>query len=206
LLKSAEGEAVTAGGVEEHRDLAEQLAGFVGLEAEPPRVARYAVNEAMIRNWVEAHDDDNPVYVDDAQARRTGREGIVCPPAMISTWVMAGYRRWREVHRLRAEGAVEDFAYSRLLNLLDRAGYTSVVATNVEQDYHRELRPGDHVTAYFTIESISPIKQTALGEGCFLTLHKKYVDQAGALLVEERFRLLRFQPKAAQSGAQEDVA
>ena len=193
-------------GVEEGTDLASQLAAFVGLEAEPPRVARYAVNEAMVRNWVEAHDDRNPVYVDDAAARATGRDGIVCPPARISTWVMAGYRRWREVHRLRAEGVVEDFAYSRLLNLLDRAGYTSVVATNVEQDYHRELRPGDHVTAHFTIEAISPIKRTGLGEGCFLTLHKKYVDQAGELLVEERFRLLRFKPKAAEPAAQEDKA
>ena len=193
-------------GVEEGTDLAAQLAAFVGLEAEPPRVARYAVNEAMVRNWVEAHDDRNPVYVDDAAARATGRDGIVCPPAMISTWVMAGYRRWREVHRLRAEGVVEDFAYSRLLNVLDRAGYTSVVATNVEQDYHRELRAGDHVTAHFTIEAISPIKRTGLGEGCFLTLHKKYVDQAGELLVEERFRLLRFKPKAAESAPQEDVA
>jgi len=192
--------------VEEDRGLATQLAGFVGLEAEPPRVSRYAVNDAMIRNWVEAHDDRNPVYVDDGQARATGREGIVCPPAMISTWVMAGYRRWREVHRLRAAGIVEDFAYSRLLNVLDRAGYTSVVATNVEQNYHRELRPGDHVTAHFTIESISPFKRTALGEGCFLTLHKKYVDQTGELLVEERFRLLRFKPQAAESAAQEDRA
>ncbi len=196
---------MTARVLEEPLDLAEQLARFVGLEAEPPRVARYAVNEAMIRNWVEAHDDRNPVYVDDAQARATGREGIVCPPAMISTWVMAGYRRWREIHRLRAEGVVEDFAYSRLLNLLDRAGYTSVVATNVEQDYHRELHPGDHVTAHFTIESISPIKRTGLGEGCFLTLHKKYVDEDGDLLVEERFRLLRFKPKATEPNAQEDV-
>ncbi len=197
---------MTAGTTEAQAGLAEQLAGFVGLEAEPPRVARYAVNEAMVRNWVEAHDDRNPVYVDDARARQTGRQGIVCPPAMISTWVMAGYRRWREVHRLRSEGVVEDFAYSRLLNLLDRAGYTSVVATNVEQQYHRELRPGDHVTAHFAIEAISPVKRTALGEGCFLTLHKRYVDQAGDLLVEERFRLLRFKPRAAGPAAEEDMA
>jgi hypothetical protein len=205
-LLNSKGDAVTAGAINHLDGLAEQLAAFVGVEAEPPRVARYEVNEAMIRNWVEAHDDRNPIYIDDAQARATGRDGIVCPPAMVSTWVMAGYRRWREIHRLRAEGVVEDFAYSRLLNLLDRAGYTSVVATNVEHQYHRELRPGDHVTAYFTIESISPVKQTALGEGCFLTLHKKYLDQSGELLVEERFRLLRFQPKAAQSGGQEGLA
>jgi acyl dehydratase len=187
--------------VEQSLDLAAELARFVGVEAEPPRVARYAVNEAMVRNWVEAHDDRNPVYVDADVARATGRDGVVCPPAMISTWVMAGYRRWREIHRLRAEGVVEDFAYSRLLHLLDQAGYTSVVATNVEQEYHRELRPGDHVTAHFTIESISPVKQTGLGEGRFLTLHKKYVDQEGDLLVEERFRLLRFRPAGRPDAA-----
>lgn len=184
--------------VEDHPDLGDQLAAFVGLDAEPPRVARYPVNEAMIRNWVEAHDDFNPVYVDDEAARATGREGVVCPPAMISTWVMAGYRRYREIHRLRAEGVVEDFAYSRLLSMLDRDGYTSVVATNVEQEYLQELRPGDHVTAHFTIESISPVKRTGLGEGRFLTLHKKYVNQAGDLLVEERFRLLRFKPNSRE--------
>jgi acyl dehydratase len=152
---------------------------------------------------VEAHDDANPVYVDAEAARATGRDGIVCPPAMISTWVMAGYRRWREVHRLRAEGVVEDFAYSRLLHLLDQAGYTSVVATNVEQEYRQEVRPGDHVTAQFTIESISPVKRTGLGEGRFLTLHKKYVNQDGDLLVEERFRLLRFRPAPRSDDAAE---
>lgn len=188
-------------------DVDQELEEFVGLAAEPPRVARYAVNEAMIRNWVEAHEDLNPIYVDDEAARATGREGIVCPPAMISTWVMAGYRRWREVHRLRAEGVVEDFAYSRLLSRLDQAGYTSVVATNVEQDYLQELRPGDRVTAHFTIESISPVKRTGLGEGRFFTLHKRYLNQAGELLVEERFRLLRFKPPAPvqQTENQEDV-
>ncbi len=53
---------------------------YVGQVAEPPRVARYAVNDAMIRNWVEAHDDFNPIYVDAEAARETGRDSIVCPP------------------------------------------------------------------------------------------------------------------------------
>ncbi|MEO9138046.1 MAG: MaoC family dehydratase N-terminal domain-containing protein [Jatrophihabitans sp.] len=183
------------------QQLEDRLAEFVGLTAEPPRVARYAVNEAMIRNWVEAHEDANPVYVDESAARATGRAGIVTPPAMISTWVMSGLRRYREVQRLRAEGIEEDFAYSKLLGVLDAAGYTSVVATNLEQDYVREARPGDHVTCHFTIEAISPFKQTGLGHGCFLTLLKRYVDQHDDLLVEERFRLLRFDPTRTKEPA-----
>lgn len=183
------------------QQLEDRLAEFVGLTAEPPRVARYAVNEAMIRNWVEAHEDENPIYVDEDAARASGRAGIVTPPAMISTWVMSGLRRYREVQRLRAEGVEEDFAYSKLLGVLDAAGYTSVVATNLEQDYVREARPGDHVTCHFTIEAISPFKQTGLGHGCFLTLLKRYVDQHDELLVEERFRLLRFDPTRTKEPA-----
>ncbi|MFI0446565.1 MaoC family dehydratase N-terminal domain-containing protein [Actinomadura sp. 6N118] len=170
------------------------LDAFSGVEAEPPRVARYAVNEAMIRNWVEALDDRNPVYVDADAARATGREGIICPPAMISTWVMNGYRRWREVQARREAGETEDFAYSRLMSLLDEAGFTSVVATDVSQRYLRELRPGDRVTCFFTIDSVSPLKQTALGPGHFVTLNKRYVDGDGVLVAEEDFRLLRFRP------------
>ncbi|WP_064064838.1 FAS1-like dehydratase domain-containing protein [Rhodococcus gordoniae] len=174
--------------------LDQQFEQFIGQQAEPPRVARYPVNEAMIRNWAEAHDDVNPIYVDREAARATGRDDVICPPAMISTWVMAGYRRWREVHRLRAAKITEDSAYSRLLALLDEHKFTSVVATDVQHEYHRETIPGDHVTAHFTIESISPVKRTALGDGCFITLHKRYENQHGELLVEERFRLLRFDP------------
>jgi uncharacterized protein len=170
---------------------------FVGAQAEPPRVARYPVNEAMIRNWVEAHEDGNPIYVDRDAARRTGRPDIVCPPAMVSTWVMAGYRRYRLVQAARAAGDSEDFAYSRLMRLLDAAGYTSVVATDVDQRYLRELHPGDHVTCHYTIESVSPPKKTALGEGYFVTLRKNYVDQRNEVVAEETFRLLRFRPAEA---------
>lgn len=174
---------------------------FLGMEAEPPRVARYEVNAPMIRNWVEAHDDRNPVYVDVEAARATGRPDVVCPPAMASTWVMSGYRRYREVQQMRAEGVVEDFAYSRLLQLLDEAGFTSVVATNLEQEYRQEIHPGDHVTTHFTIEAISPVKKTGLGLGCFITLLKRYVNQHDELLVEERFRLLRFNPSSQEGAA-----
>ncbi|MGW0838829.1 FAS1-like dehydratase domain-containing protein [Streptomyces sp. NPDC002787] len=170
------------------------LDAFVGVEAEPPRVARYAVNEAMIRNWVEALEDANPVYVDREAARAAGRPDIICPPAMLSTWVMNGYRRWREVQATRAAGKEEDFAYSRLMNLLDQAGFTSVVATDIDQRYLCELHPGDRVTCYYTIAAVSPLKRTALGEGHFVTLHKRYTDEHDETVAEEEFRLLRFRP------------
>lgn len=171
------------------------LREYVGLEAEPPRTSRHDVNDAMIRHWVEALDDDNPVYVDAEAARAHGFTDLVCPPAMISTWVMPGYRRYREVQRMRAEKVVEAFPYARLMADLDAAGFTSVVATDVEQTFHRSVPPGQRITCHYVIEGVSEQKSTALGEGRFVTLHKTYVDQDRTVLVEERFRLLRFKPK-----------
>ena len=66
-----------------------------------------------------------------------------------------------------------------------------------------EGSPGDHVTAHYTIESLSPVKQTGLGEGRFITLLKHYLDQDGELVCEERFRLLRFKPKAKPKAKEE---
>ncbi|CAM3343725.1 MaoC family dehydratase N-terminal domain-containing protein [Nocardioides dubius] len=175
-------------------DLLDRLRIFVGREAEPPRVSRYPANAAMIRNWVEAHEDENPVYVDDEAARATGRSGLICPPAMVSTWVMSGLRRYREVQQLRADGASEDHAYSQLLAILDEHGYTSVVATDVEQTYEQEIVVGDRVRCDFTIESVSDFKYTGLGHGCWVTLLKVYRNQHDQVLVTERFKLLRFNP------------
>ncbi|EGD53575.1 FAS1-like dehydratase domain-containing protein [Gordonia neofelifaecis] len=179
-------------------DLEARLQRFVGREAEPRRTARYRVNDAMIRNWVEALDDYNPVYIDRAAAVETGRDTVVCPPAMVSTWVMSGLRRYREVQALRARGEAEPSAYSEMLGLLDAHGFTAVVATDVEQDYAREIRPGDHVVADYLIESVSGRKSTALGDGHFITLAKTYLEsETGDVLCTERFRLLRYAPTAA---------
>ena len=177
--------------------VAVDLQAFVGAEAEPPRVARFVVDEAMIRIWAEALDDENPVYVDPKVARAHGRPTIISPPAMLSTWVMNGYRRYRQVQRARDEGREEGTAYSRLMHQLDESGFTSVVATDIEQQYHRELTPGIRVTGRFTIDAVSPRKRTSLGDGHFITLRKEYVDDDGDPLATELFRMLRFAPAAA---------
>ncbi len=46
----------------------------------------------MIRHWVDAMGDENPVYVDDEAARANGFPGVVAPPTMLQAWIMRGYR------------------------------------------------------------------------------------------------------------------
>ncbi|WP_342448406.1 FAS1-like dehydratase domain-containing protein, partial [Streptomyces durhamensis] len=123
------------------------------------------MNVPMIRHWVEAMGDTNPIYLDDAAARDTGRAGIIAPATMVQAWTMRGYGA------TITGGAASDTA-TQLLGVLADAGFTSVVATDSEQEYFTELRPGTRINVTEVIESISPEKKTGLGVGHFVTTLK----------------------------------
>jgi uncharacterized OB-fold protein len=82
----------------------------------------------------------------------------------------------------------------KLMSLVDEEGYVGVVATNCEQIYHRYLRPGDLLTVSSEVESVAGPKETGLGEGFFITTLQTYRDQAGEVVGEMRFRILKFKP------------
>ncbi|MFN2561801.1 MAG: bifunctional MaoC family dehydratase N-terminal/OB-fold nucleic acid binding domain-containing protein [Jatrophihabitans sp.] len=153
--------------------------------ASAPRAGRDPVNQPMINNWVEALGDANPIYVDEDAARAAGHPGIVAPPAMIQVWTMGG------LHASRTG----DDPLGRMMNLLDDAGFTSVVATNCEQTYHRYLQPGEQVSVRTTLDDVRGPKTTALGEGWFVTtLNTWYVGDEP--VAEMLFRVLKFRPPA----------
>jgi uncharacterized protein len=152
------------------------------------RPARDPVNLPMIRNWAEAIGDANPVYVDAAAAARSVHGGLVAPPAMAQAWTMGG------LHPVR-DGADDDPLHL-MSAVLDEAGFTSVVATNCEQEYHRYLRHGEHVAVSAMLESVTGPKRTALGEGWFVTTRSTWYvgTEAVATML---FRLLKYRPPAS---------
>ena len=151
------------------------------------RAARDPINQPMVNNWVEAIGDTNPIYVDDAAARAAGHEGVVAPPAMIQAWTMNG------LHGSRAD----DDPLGVMMRVLDEQGFTSVVATNCEQTYHRYLRPGEQLTVSTSLVDVVGPKRTGLGEGWFVTTRN--VWYAGDEPVAEMlFRVLKFVPGAAE--------
>jgi uncharacterized OB-fold protein/acyl dehydratase len=162
----------------------EQLQAFEGRQVGPTTRAPEAVNTAMIRHWVEAVGDENPVYLDPEAAKASVHGEIIAPPVMLQAWTMQGLRR------KRSEGSAQD----ELMTLLDSAGFTSVVATNCEQEYVRDLHPGDHLSVTSTIESVSPEKKTALGTGHFVTTRQTYTDDAGEVVATMLFRILKYSP------------
>ncbi len=183
------------------------LRAFEGLAVGPPARAPDPVNQPMIRHWVEAIGDDNPVYVDEEAALGNGFAGIVAPPTMLQAWIMRGYRASAEADKARSangggKGAgtsMDESAQDRLFALLDSAGFTSVVATNCEQHYERPLVIGDRLTATSVIESVSPEKRTALGDGHFVTTRTDFTDQNSEKVGTMKFRILRFRPRVAEA-------
>ena len=73
-------------------DRSDELASLVGQEAGAPSLSWDPVNVPMIRHWVEATGDDNPIYVSDAAAREAGYDQLIAPPAMLQAWIMRGLR------------------------------------------------------------------------------------------------------------------
>lgn len=155
-----------------------RLKAYEGRPAAVSGVGKDPVNEPMIRHWCEAMGDVNPVY--------TGPDAIA-PPTMLQAWTMGGLSG----HTSRSA------AQDELFELLDGAGFTSVVATDCEQEYLRPLRPGDRITFDALIESVSERKTTKLGTGHFVTTRMD-VRADGEPAGTHRFRILKYAPAAAR--------
>jgi uncharacterized protein len=136
-----------------------------------PRAARDPVNLPMIRNWTEVIDPGGPADPDTA------------PPAMIQVWTMPG------LHGARGD----DDPLGQMSNVLDEAGYTSVVATNCDQAYHRYLKVGEQLSVRARLLDVTGPKRTALGEGWFVTTRSTWFSGDEPVATMD-FRILKFRP------------
>ena len=196
-------------------DHSADLAPLVGQSAGAPNLAPDAVNVPMIRHWVEAMGDHNPVYVSDEAARAAGYDELIAPPTMLQAWIMRGLRLSLLTEEARAQGAEQGSGPNeKMMSLLDAEGLTSVVATNCEQEYGRPLVVGDRLLVRSVIEAISDPKRTGLGTGRFITTRLDYVAvpdadvpvwrvsdeevqalyDAGEPVATMRFRILKYLP------------
>ena len=148
-----------------------------------PRAARDPVNLPMIRNWLEALDggtgDPDP---------------DTAPPAMIQVWTMPGQ------YGVRAD----DDPLGQMNQVLDQAGYTSVVATNCDQAYQRYLKVGEQLSVRTRLLDVTGPKRTALGEGWFVTTRSTWFS-ADEPVATMDFRILKFRRPEATSATATSV-
>ena len=183
-----------------------QLKAFEGMEV-GVSVGQDPVNVPMIRHWVEAMGDENPVYTDPDAAAASVHGQIIAPPVMLQAWTMRGYRKHHGAGAKSADGDESEQSPNEQVGaLLDGAGFTSVVATNCEQEYVRMLHVGDHLQTRAVLENISDEKHTALGIGHFVTQRIEYSTVEGELVATQLWRILKFKPGTGKGAAARDAS
>jgi acyl dehydratase len=168
-----------------------QLEKYVGKPMGEASVAPDPVNVPMIRHWVDALDDRNPVYLDEEFAANTRFGGIVAPPAMLQAW---GMPRPKIAGIAERGGSPSDIETDNPITALDEAGYVGTLATNSELEFVRYLRPGDQLHVSNAIDSISDRKTTGMGKGYFVTWVTTYKDDDGEVVGRQLFRVFKFDP------------
>jgi len=156
-----------------------------------PRLARDPVNLPAIRNWTDAMGDANPLYTDAAFAADSAHGQLVAPPAMIQVWTMAG------LQPQPADGGADPLG--QMMTALDEAGFTSVVATNCAQTYHRYLRHGELLSLRAELTDVTGPKRTGLGDGWFVTTRNVWYS-GDEPVAEMDWRVLKFRPQAGGTG------
>lgn len=137
-------------------------------------LAPYEVHASTIGTWLDAMGYENARF----------RDGDEAPPSMAQVWTMPGLGRKR---------AAED-PLSRMMDVLTAEGYTAVLGTNSEQTYERYLRVGERPRVTSALDAVVGPKQTAMGEGWFVTsANRWYVGDE--LVATMLFRVLKFIPK-----------
>jgi len=183
---------------EETKAFEAKIRAYVGREIGPPKRGSDDVNLAMIRHWTEVTGDLNPVYSDTEFAAASSKKGIIAPPTMLQIWVMEGYPM--------CQNQTSELDVQRELHkLFDAHGFTGVLGTNTITEFHRELRPGDQVTAHTIIDSIIGPKKTSRGHGYFVETVTKFTDQNGEDIGRQVFRTLKFVPNAEVAAAKAEA-
>ena len=151
-----------------------------------PRAARDPVNLPMIRNWIEAISPAGP----------HDPEPDTAPPSMIQVWTMPGLTGTR----------TGDDPLGQINQVMDEAGFTSVVATNCDQSYPRYLKLGEQLTVRVRLLDVTGPKRTALGEGWFVTTRSTWFSDHEPVATMD-FRILKFRPRdSSQAPATENPA
>ena len=160
--------------------LTEELRSWIGREAHYP--AREELGRASIRYFALAMGDDNPLYVDDAYARRAGYPSVIAPPTLVCETCQYAHRAPNADGYLGHEWPLP-LPASRLV----RAGN--------DYEFMRPVLPSDHISVTWTLESIVEKSFSKGGTQLFVTSVARYRDAVGEIVAVNRETVV-YQPLA----------
>ena len=131
---------------------------YVGMEVYH---AELAVEKGAIKSFAEAIGDPNPLWNDEAKARKSRYGSIIAPPTFLRS--------------LRAEHPeqLRDLPFNRLLD------------GGSEWEYFQPVRPGDRITAVTLIVDVFD-RAGRSGQMLFIITETKYTNQFGELVATQK--------------------
>jgi len=140
----------------------DEIRKLIGTESEP-RVAE--VERGAIRRFAEAIGDSNPLFNDEAAARRSRYGGMIAPPTFC-----------------RSLGGGFFNVPLPLARALDGGS---------EWEYSEPIRPGDRITV---ISKLADIREAAgrMGTMVFIVTETRYTNQFGQLCAIQRWTGIRY--------------
>ncbi len=138
---------------------------YIGQES-PPEVME--VEKGHIRAFAQAIEDPNPLWNNEAEARKTRFGGMVAPPTFL-----------RAARTQRLEDLPPDFPYKRLLD------------GGSEWEYFEPVRPGDRITAVNRVVDIYS-RSGQLGPMIFVVTETTYTNQFGQLAATQKNTSIRY--------------
>ncbi|WP_433496486.1 FAS1-like dehydratase domain-containing protein [Sphaerimonospora sp. CA-214678] len=148
--------------------LTEEIRALVGREVS--YTAPEELGRAAIRYYARAVGDDNPLYTDEAYARRHGYDGIIAPPTLIC-----------ETNQY-ADLPPDADGYAGHDWHIDIPGTRKVRGGNT-YTFHRPVRPGDVVTATWRVTGVTERRTSGGQEMLIVSSVADYTDQQGRPLV-----------------------
>lgn len=133
-----------------------KIKASIGAEAEP---FTYVVEKGAIKKFATAVGDPNPLWQDEAYARKTRYGGIIAPPTF--------FRLFRPI-RFPVERP-----YARLLD------------GGSEWEYFEPVRPGDTITGTIKLAGVAE-REGRVGKMLILVWEITYKNQFGAIVATQR--------------------
>lgn len=136
----------------------------IGIESPPVTME---VEKGAIIRFAQAIGDNNPVYTDEAAARKSRYGGLIAPPTFL--------RSIRGIH----------------LELPFGLPFNRVLDAGSEWEYFQPVRPGDRITA---VGRISDIRERSgrLGLMIFITTAITYCNQFDEVVATQTNTLIRY--------------
>jgi uncharacterized protein len=157
---------VTRGGADE---LPDDVAALIGVP-QYRQTATFDAERAYGYDTCSATQNGNPIFWDDEVAAEvTG--GPILPPTTLSLWIRPHH--WAP----GAEG--EQLALQVHFDLKARFDLPEAVMTDNTLTFYDPVRPGDRISHWQVLRSVSPPKSTKLGTGRFWVIDLEYENQRG---------------------------